>query len=137
MAENPDPHLDDPLRGGPGFERRDTHVRAVFLFAAGLAALCVFALFTTSWVFDDLRDATALEQEPPHPLAIPGTLPPGPNLQANPNRDYADYARQQREGVESYGWVDPAMGIVRVPVERALELVLEEGLPTRAQEGGR
>jgi cytochrome c oxidase cbb3-type subunit III len=35
--------------------------------------------------------------------------------------------------LHSYGWVDQAAGIVRIPIERAMELLAERGLPARAQ----
>ena len=39
--------------------------------------------------------------------------------------------------LNDYGWVDPEKGIVRIPVERALELVAKEGLPSRKEAQGR
>ncbi|MCA1555006.1 MAG: hypothetical protein LC737_11585, partial [Chloroflexi bacterium] len=32
-----------------------------------------------------------------------------------------------------YGWVDQSAGITHIPIERAMELLLERGLPTRPQ----
>lgn len=34
-----------------------------------------------------------------------------------------------------YGWVDREAGIVRIPIERAMDLLLERGLPTRPDAG--
>jgi len=36
--------------------------------------------------------------------------------------------------LESYAWVDKNAGIVRIPIEEAIRLTLQRGLPTR-QEG--
>ena len=33
--------------------------------------------------------------------------------------------------IESYGWVDQKQGIVRVPIKRAMELLVERGLPVK------
>lgn len=33
---------------------------------------------------------------------------------------------QEREALTQYGWIDQEQGIVRLPVERAMDLVLEE-----------
>lgn len=57
---------------------------------------------------------------------------PTPNLQLDPRQELL--ALQAREAAElnSYGWVDRTNGIVRIPVERAMELVLERGLPVRS-----
>lgn len=39
-------------------------------------------------------------------------------------------AREDAE-LRTYGWVDQNAGIVRIPIERAKELALERGFPTR------
>jgi hypothetical protein len=39
----------------------------------------------------------------------------------------------QSDWLEGYGWVDRQAGVVRLPIERAMELVLERGLPTRPE----
>ena len=43
-------------------------------------------------------------------------------------------AFQAREEIElhSYGWVNRSSGIVRIPIERAMELLLQKGLPARS-----
>jgi hypothetical protein len=35
-------------------------------------------------------------------------------------------AEQQRESLEHYGWVDRSRGLVRIPVEREIDLMLEK-----------
>jgi len=32
--------------------------------------------------------------------------------------------------LQSYGWVDRSIGMVRMPIDRAMELVVEQGLPS-------
>jgi hypothetical protein len=39
----------------------------------------------------------------------------------------------QAELLEGYGWVDRSAGTVRLPIERAMQLLLERGLPTRPE----
>jgi hypothetical protein len=51
-------------------------------------------------------------------------------LQAAPNRDYADFRRSQDELLNTYGWVDRERGVARIPVSRAMELMLDRGLPS-------
>ena len=36
----------------------------------------------------------------------------------------------EQELLQSYGWVDRAAGIARIPLQRAMELVAEHGLPS-------
>jgi hypothetical protein len=37
--------------------------------------------------------------------------------------------QEENEILNHYGWVDPDRGIVRLPVERALDIVAQKGLP--------
>jgi hypothetical protein len=46
--------------------------------------------------------------------------------------DTQSYLQSQQNLLNSYGWIDRQNGIVRLPVDRAMELLLEPGLPTRA-----
>jgi hypothetical protein len=57
-------------------------------------------------------------------------LPAGPRLQPAPGTDMDTLAAQQKARVGSYGWVDQQHA--HVPIERAMEIVLEQGLPARA-----
>ncbi|PYX92592.1 MAG: hypothetical protein DMG71_17645, partial [Acidobacteria bacterium] len=40
---------------------------------------------------------------------------------------------QQEEQLNSYGWVDEKSGFVHIPIERAMQLIAQRGLPTRSQ----
>jgi hypothetical protein len=39
---------------------------------------------------------------------------------------------QEQARLNSYGWVDEDAGVAHIPIERAMEMILEEGLPARA-----
>jgi hypothetical protein len=41
---------------------------------------------------------------------------------------------EHEAALRSYGWVDREAGVVRVPIDVAMKLVLEEGLPVRQPE---
>jgi hypothetical protein len=41
------------------------------------------------------------------------------------------YFQSQQNLLNTYGWIDRQNGIVRLPIDRAMELLLERGLPTR------
>jgi hypothetical protein len=63
-----------------------------------------------------------------------------PTIQVNPARDLLQVRATERANIEEYGWVDRERGTIRIPVERAMELLLERGLPvqtaTPGNEGG-
>jgi hypothetical protein len=52
-------------------------------------------------------------------------IPPEPRLQVDPQEDFQEYFRKQQEILNSYGWASRADGRARMPVERAMELVVE------------
>jgi hypothetical protein len=43
---------------------------------------------------------------------------------------------QENQALTTYGWVDQKSGVVRIPIDRAMELQLQRGFPTR-KEGGK
>jgi len=54
-----------------------------------------------------------------------------PVLQIDPVADWKAYKAQQDELLNSYGWVDKDAGVARIPIERAIELTAQQGLPHR------
>ena len=121
-----------------GHERGDVSVRPLLIFLGLLAVGCVVALFLMRWLFN-VFDASARARDlPGHPLAEE-QVPAAPRLQADPPSELEAYLLQQEELQSTYGWLDPEAGVVRVPIDRAIDLVLERGLPVRdtGEEGGR
>jgi len=58
------------------------------------------------------------------------TRPPGPLLQVTNHDDLIDYRAEQAKGVDGHAtWLDKNAKVVRLPIERAIELVSERGLP--------
>ncbi len=54
-----------------------------------------------------------------------------PVIQIDPVADLEAYKSQQQERLNSYGWVDKDAGIAHIPIERAIELTAQQGLPHR------
>lgn len=59
--------------------------------------------------------------------------PVGPRLQQNPRGDLVEFNRVMSERLNSTGWVNREEGLVHMPVERAMTLLAERGLPEEAQ----
>jgi hypothetical protein len=51
----------------------------------------------------------------------------------DPKQDLARTIEEQKQILESYGWADQGTGKVRIPIDRAMDLILQRGLPVRAQ----
>ena len=57
---------------------------------------------------------------------------PEPRLEPIIGQTLAETRKRELEKLTTYGWVDKTGGVVRIPVERALELTAASGLPSRA-----
>jgi hypothetical protein len=68
------------------------------------------------------------------PMSAPaGTLPPPPNLLLNEPLNLQQFRAKEANELNTYGWVDKNAGTVRLPIERAKDLLLERGLPARGE----
>jgi hypothetical protein len=94
----------------------------------GVALVQAFLLFLLS----HYRTAATEADPVPSPRAAKQASPPAPNLQSTPLQDYAEFAESQQRQLHTYGWVDKEQGVARVPVSRAMDLILERGLPEPA-----
>jgi hypothetical protein len=54
---------------------------------------------------------------------------PAPRLQTNPQRDLAAFREGENKRLSSYGWVSRNHNTVHMPIERAVEMTIERGLP--------
>jgi hypothetical protein len=112
-------------------ELRDANIRTIIGFGIGLFVLIVFALFAMDRLFDYL----AVRPEPgprPSPLALTREIPPQPRLQVAAPKDLKQFLSAEDKVLNSYGWVDQNAGIVRIPIDRAMDLLAKKGLPARS-----
>jgi hypothetical protein len=47
----------------------------------------------------------------------------------NSREDLLETQARQRQELETYSWEDRNAGIVRIPIDRAIDLLLQKGLP--------
>ena len=112
----------------PGYETQDANVRGVFRF---LVVLSLVLLFTAllCWGLFKRFSAGQANRATASPFAETRQLPTGPQLQVNPRQDFIRFRAEQEHSLESYSWENRDDGTVRVPIERAMEMLLKQGLP--------
>jgi hypothetical protein len=124
----------DKLGPAQGHGHQDFNLGYLVWFGIGLLALVVLANVVSYWMFLRFEDRQQQLDRPLSPLAEPSPLPPGPRLQVAPEVDLQQMRAGEMEMLNSYGWVDRQAGIIRVPIDRAMELLLQQGLPARNAE---
>jgi hypothetical protein len=122
-----DPH------GAPNeaYEHSDASPRSLFKWAVALAVVLVVVFVAMRWLFFFYGKVQSLGR-PASPFENARVLPPAPRLQVHPRADLHAYCVQQLKTLNSYGWEDQQNGVVRIPVDRAMDLLLQQGLPARA-----
>lgn len=115
-----------------GHETSDASTRAVVTFAVGLFVLIAAAMVLVWVTFTYFVRHQGLGP-PASPFENTRKLPPPgvPALEAAPRQDYRDYRERQKEMLENYRWVDRKAGVVRLPVDRAMDLLVQRGLPVQ------
>ena len=117
---------------GP-YERRDLNPRVIGLFLVGLVIATALTLLAIWALFDYYATRQARADRPPSPLADVRQIPPEPRLQVNGVADLQDFRAKEEGVLHSYGWIDRKAGSVRIPIDRAKDLLLQRGLPAGAQ----
>jgi hypothetical protein len=112
----------------PRYETSDADVRGVFTFLVVLSLVLIFTALL-SWGMFKYFSLAQGNRVPASPFAGARQLPAGPQLQVNPRQDLLRFRAEQEHSLESYSWENKEDGTVRVPIERAMELLLQKGLP--------
>ena len=104
---------------------------AVWLVVATLMSIAI--VYGTFRFFEGQQKAADVVGQK-YPLAV-GQIkePPAPNLQNQPFKDVYNLRDSEAKRLTSYGWVDKEGGITRIPIDRAMEIMLQRGFPARAE----
>jgi len=116
---------------GHRHEQSNVSIRPIAIFGVGLFVLAVVSMLLMAWLFGYFAARQARLDVPPSPLVDTHQLPPEPRLQVSPAQDWQKLRAAEDAVLNSYGWVDQEAGIVRIPIDRAIELLAERGLPVR------
>jgi len=115
--------------GNPGPFDREIDVRAILKIGMWLAVVTLCS-YVVAWGFYRLLSSEEAAADPkPSPIAEAQRprVPPGPHLQANPERELAAFRKGEDERLAGWGWVDRGTGVAHVPVERAIDEVAAAG----------
>ena len=136
-----------------GYERSDIRVSTILYFLLGLAVAMAAAYFVVDGLYHYLDKRFEARQTPVSPLVtnapqdtrrIPPQYSgdyekylkegfPSPQLEVNERTELNDERLREENTLSTYDYVDKSAGTVRIPIEHAMELIAQRGLPTRSQ----
>lgn len=104
-------------------------VWSALILAVAVAAVCLLLRF-----FFDRLEIRAERHDPQLSPLVGSQIPPAPRLQEKPTDDLARLQAAEDRALGRYRWIDKKGGVVQVPIERAIDLLLEQGLPETSAE---
>jgi len=123
---HPNPHANDAAF----IESDGVSYRGIVVFVVILAVTTFICQGIVVGMFK-YYDAAAAKGAKRDVMAAPtGTMPPAPNLLTDEPANLKHFQVTEEEALHAYAWQDQNAGIVRLPIHRAKELLLERGLPT-------
>lgn len=111
-----------------GYETRDVEPKPLIRSGLGLYIFIIASSILTYVVYALMVP----RQNVVPPPRSPANTPPPPVLQTNAKRDIRDLRAEENRILHSYGWVDRNAGVVRIPINRAIDILAQRGLPTRS-----
>ncbi len=135
--------------GHGGFEPRDIGASGVLYFLLGLAVFGLIAHFLMTGLYSYLEKRTNAEQAPVSPLVSNAPVDtrhlsvdyrdylkqnfPSPQLEIDERTQLNKIRLNEEETLSTYDYVDQKAGIVRIPIEHAMNLIAQRGLGVGGQ----
>jgi hypothetical protein len=132
--------------GDVGYEHQDLRAGGIIYFLLGLAVITIICLFGIRGLYSFLDRREKAAQPLMSPLAtnvptdtrnIPRDYPqsafPSPRLEKIEGEELDQDLVSEQQTLYSYGWVDEKAGTVHIPIEHAMDLLVQRGLPVRPQ----
>ncbi len=125
------------------FEQQDLRFKPILMFLIWLAVVVGVVMLVVKGGYVLMDRYTAAQQPAVNPLKAPVdadtrevkksdvTKFPEPRLEENERTELKDFRLKEEEQLNSYGWVDQKAGTLHIPIDRAMQLVVERGLPVR------
>ena len=141
-TNQPTPH--QPIINHDGFEQEDLSSSAVLYSLAGLALVGLVVYLIVFGMYRFLDSYQTAQQPPLSPMVTPqadtrtvtpenAETFPQPRLEENERTQLRSFIEDQDRKLATYDWVDKDRGTVRIPIDRAMELIVQRGLPVHPE----
>lgn len=111
-----------------GHERTDVSPRAILISALVLAVVVILVHPLLWWAARYFEGRAERADPQVSPLADQEEPPP-PRLRPSPALDLEEFLAAERKQLSECDWIDRKRQVVRIPIERAMELLVERGWP--------
>jgi len=115
-----------------GHEVSDINPKRVAMVGLALATVIAVSLLVTYGLFYYFYRGETRTRPLPSPLSYSREPTPEPRLSVEPGKDLKILRSEEDAMLKSYGWIDRDKGVVHIPIDRAIEILAERGLPVRA-----
>jgi hypothetical protein len=126
------------------YEREDLSPTGVMYFMVGLVVVVIAIYVIVDGMYHFLDRTERANQANMSPIVTPNPdtraiTPqdplsfPQPRLETDERSQLNDYIQKQDQKLMTYDWLDKDSGIVRIPIDRAMDLIAERGLPVRTE----
>jgi hypothetical protein len=135
MAGNNAHSAEEPRNPHVHHEPGDVNAHVLTKFGLTMGGLIIVFLFGLWGLFQYFVKHEAELALPASPSALVNAQkqPPLPRLQPYPQRDMRELRANEDRLLHQYAWVDPDKGIVKIPIDRAMDLIAQRGLPAVPQ----
>lgn len=140
VPQGPSRGGEEPVNADVSFEERDVNIRALLGFGFALALSVIFTYIVSIYILRATVNVATKSDTPPPPVRAElgpnyQELPPEPRLQGvpgharDPQQDRRNKLEADTAAVEKTGWLDESAGIAQIPIEDAMRIIAEKGLP--------
>ena len=112
----------------PGYEVSDVHPRSLVKTAVAVAGLVLFSIVGMVVLFKVFEYYGPRSDRPRHALADSRFVSSAPKLQPDPPALKEELRAVENQVLTSYDWTDKEKRLVRIPIERAIQLVAQQQL---------
>jgi uncharacterized iron-regulated membrane protein len=124
----------EPRNQDVHFERTDWSARGTVALIVGVLIGMWIITGLVYFYFAYLAHERAITSPPPLPIEARGNpLPPQPRLQESPREDLKAMRTREDWTLTHYSWVDKPKGVVAIPIDRAIQIVAQRGIPAQKQ----
>jgi hypothetical protein len=121
------------LKRPVGHEGQDADIWPIVLTGIGLALTVLVVGVIVYGIFRYL-ETYPITSVQSNPMAVlDSQIPPAPRIEEHPAIEIQELHAQEDQMLSTYGWIDKNKGVVRIPIDRAIELQLQRGFPTRKE----